>query len=41
MSRKRYPDEFKFKAIQKITDRRHAVAEVSRRIGVSQHGFYA
>lgn len=32
-----YPEEFKIEAVQQITQRGHKVAEVSARIGVSQH----
>lgn len=35
-----YPEEFKIKAVQQITQRGHKVAEVSARIGVSQHSLY-
>jgi transposase len=40
MSSKRYPEEFKIEAVRQITERGHPVAEVSRRIGVSQHSLY-
>jgi transposase-like protein len=32
-----YPEEFKIEAVKQITERGHKVAEVSARIGVSQH----
>jgi transposase-like protein len=32
-----YPEEFKIEAVKQITKRGHKVAEVSSRIGVSQH----
>ena len=35
-----YPDEFKIEAVKQITERGHKVAEVSARIGVSQHSLY-
>jgi transposase len=35
-----YPEEFKIEAIKQITERGHKVAEVSARIGVSQHSLY-
>ena len=35
-----YPEEFKIEAVQQITQRGHKVAEVSARIGVSQHSLY-
>ena len=41
MSNKRYPEEFKIEAVKQITERGHAVADVSVRIGVSQHSLYA
>jgi transposase len=41
MSTKRYPEEFKIEAVKQITERGHAVADVSARIGVSQHSLYA
>lgn len=40
MSNKLYPEEFKIEAVQQITERRHPVAEVSTRLGVSQHSLY-
>ena len=40
MSGQRYPDEFKIEAIKQVTDRGHAVSEVARRLGVSQHSLY-
>ncbi|SEO30749.1 transposase [Nitrosospira multiformis] len=41
MSSKRYPEEFKIETVKQITERRHPVAEVASRIGVSQHSLYA
>lgn len=35
-----YPEEFKIEAVKQITERGHKVAEVSTRIGVSQHSLY-
>ncbi|MCR5881409.1 IS3 family transposase [Rhizobacter sp. J219] len=35
-----YPEEFKIEAVKQITERGHRVAEVSTRIGVSQHSLY-
>ena len=35
-----YPEEFKIEAVKQITERGHRVAEVSARIGVSQHSLY-
>jgi transposase len=32
-----YPEESKIEAVTQITDRNHRVADVSARIGVSQH----
>ena len=40
MSSKRYAEEFKIEAVKQITERRHPVAEVSARLGVSQHSLY-
>ena len=34
------PKEFKIEAVKQITERGHKVAEVSARIGVSQHSLY-
>lgn len=36
----RYPEEFKIEAVKQLTLRGHKVAEVSARIGVSQHSLY-
>jgi transposase len=35
-----YPEEFKIEAVKQITQRGHRVADVSTRIGVSQHSLY-
>ena len=35
-----YPEEFKIDAAKQITERGHRVADVSTRIGVSQHSLY-
>jgi transposase len=40
MSSKRYTEEFKIEAIKQIAERRHPVAEVASRLGVSQHSLY-
>lgn len=40
MSSKRYPEEFKVEAVKQVTERGHSVADVSARIGVSQHSLY-
>jgi transposase len=40
MSNKRYPEEFKIEAVRQIVERGHPVAEVSSRLGVSQHSLY-
>ena len=40
MSSKRYPEEFKIEAVKQITEKRHPVAEVAARLGVSQHSLY-
>lgn len=40
MNQKRYPEEFKIEAVRQIVERSHPVAEVSARLGVSQHSLY-
>ncbi len=40
MSKHRYPEEFKTEAVKQISDRGHKVADVSARLGVSQHSLY-
>ena len=40
MSGKRYPEEFKIEAVQQVTERGHAVADVAARIGVSVFSLY-
>ena len=40
MTKQPYPEEFKRDAVKQITERGHKVAEVSARIGVSQHSLY-
>lgn len=40
MSGQRYTPEFKDEAIKLITERGYSVAEVSERLGVSQHSIY-
>ena len=40
MKNQPYPEEFKLEAVKQITERGHKVAEVSARIGVSQHSLY-
>lgn len=37
MGTKRYTEEFKIEAVKQITERGHAVADVSARLGVSGH----
>jgi len=39
-SKQRYPEEFKTEAAKQITERGHKVADVSARLGVSQHSLY-
>ena len=39
-SKQPYPEEFKIEAVKQITERGHRVADVSTRIGVSQHSLY-
>ena len=40
MSKQRYPEEFKIEAVNQITERGHKVADVSARLGISQHSLY-
>ena len=40
MSKQRYPEEFKTEAVKQITERGHKVADVSARLGVSQHSLW-
>ena len=40
MSKQKYPEEFKIEAVKQITERGHKVADVSARLGVSQHSLY-
>ena len=40
MSRSNFSDEFKRDAVAQITERGYPVAEVSKRLGVSQHSLY-
>ena len=40
MSAQRYAEEFKIEAVNQVMDRGHSVAEVARRLGVSQHSLY-
>lgn len=37
MNTKRSPEEFKIEAVKQISERGYTVAEVSARLGVSQH----
>lgn len=41
MGKPRFTEEFKIDAIKQITERGHAVADVSHRLGVSTHSLYA
>ena len=41
MGKASFSDEFKRDAVAQITERGYPVAEVSRRLGVSQHSLYA
>lgn len=36
----RFTEEFKIEAVKQVTERGHAVAEVTVRLGVSAHGLY-
>ena len=40
MSKSNFSEEFKRDAVRQITERGYPVAEVSRRLGVSQHSLY-
>lgn len=40
MSSQRYTEEFKIEAVKQISERGYPVAEVSSRLGVSQHSLY-
>ncbi|MBO6827588.1 MAG: IS3 family transposase [Sneathiella sp.] len=41
MGKPRFTEEFKVDAVKQITERGHAVADVSQRLGVSTHSLYA
>jgi transposase len=41
MGKARFTEEFKIDAMKQITERGHAVADVSQRLGVSTHSLYA
>ena len=41
MSKANFSDDFKRDAVAQITERGYPVAEVSKRLGVSQHSLYA
>lgn len=41
MGKATFTDEFKRDAVARIAERRYQVAEVSERLGVSQHSLYA
>jgi transposase len=41
MSNNRYTEEFKVVAIRQVVERRHSVAEVASRLGVTTHSLYA
>jgi transposase len=40
MSKSNFSDDFKRDAVRQITERGYPVAEVSQRLGVSQHSLY-
>ena len=40
MSGQRYAPEFKDEAVKQVLDRGYSIAEVSERLGVSQHSLY-
>jgi transposase len=41
MGKANFTDEFKRDAVAQVTERGYPVAEVSKRLGVSQHSLYA
>lgn len=41
MGTRSFSDDFKRDAVAQITERGYPLAEVSRRLGVSQHSLYA
>ena len=41
MSNNRYTEEFKVEAVRQVVERRHSVAEVASRLGVTTHSLYA
>ena len=41
MAKSNFSDDFKRDAVAQITERGYPIAEVSRRLGVSQHSLYA
>ena len=41
MGKANFTDDFKREAVAQITERGYPVAEVSKRLGVSQHSLYA
>ena len=41
MSSKRYPEEFKIKAVKQVVDQGHSVAGVARRLGATPDSLYA
>lgn len=41
MSSKRYPEEFKIKAVKQVTEKGHSVADVVNRLGTATHSLYA
>lgn len=40
MQAQRYPEEFRIEAVKQVVEHGHAVADVSRRLGVSTHSLY-
>ncbi len=41
MGQPRFTEDFKTDAIKQITEREHSIADVSQRLGISTHLFYA
>lgn len=41
MSGKRYPEEFKIKAVKQVVERGHSVSNVATRLDITTHSLYA
>jgi len=40
MSGKRYPEEFKIKAVKQVIDRGHSITSVATRLDITTHSLY-